>query len=234
MIFIYQLRTLTHTTLDCPDITCPLCKHTGLVRLSIQQRYVWFIGPIVPSRKFGIAYCGSCGNQIPAIKWTNELVHKYNTAKAAVKTPLRLWRGMVVLPLICALVVIAGSFLLSLKSNDQQKRAATVQEYTLHPAAGDLYQIIVPGKDGTSFCSYARYQRTSGDTLFVVLNRKLVPYNQNWEGLDTESADAFDVHEVPVSRALMEQNAILSVVGHPGMAMTVWAIKRDGHLVKKY
>jgi hypothetical protein len=234
MFLFYQIRTLTHTTTDCPGITCPLCGKTGGVRLSIRQRYAWLLGPIAPSPKFGLASCSNCGQQIPAVQWTDELEKTYRTELSKVKTPLRLWRGTWMIPLVIALVVTGGSWLLSQRGRSQQKKATLFTEYVTHPQDGDLYRIVVPGKNGATYYSYAKYLRTAGNTIFVALHRQLNPADRQWEGMDTGSADAFDVQEIPVSRTMLEQSALLSVPGRPNMTMTVWAMERNGTLVSRF
>lgn len=234
MIFFYQVRTLTQKTVACTDVTCPLCGHTGGVQLSIHQKYTWLLGPLAPAGKYGLAYCSHCNQQIPAMKWNRQLEQAYQTEKRTVTTPLRLWRGMIVIPVVLVLFVAGGSLLLSQKKRSQQQRASTIKEYAANPQPGDLYQIIVPGKNGGTWYSYAKYVRTQGDTVFVVLLNKLGPANTQWAGLDTESAGAFDVHEVPVVRSMLEKDLLISVAGHPNMTMTIWAMKRNGELINKY
>ncbi|WP_129718226.1 hypothetical protein [Pedobacter sp. SYP-B3415] len=222
MIFIYQIRSLEHKTEACPDLMCPMCSQQGGVHITVRQRYVWWLGPMLPSGKYGIAWCERCGDRILGVKWSPELTRRYKEIRSTTKTPLRLWRGMIVIFSLFAAIVLAALFF---GSRHQAKAAADEkekQEYITNPAPGDIYRANNGGRmykiDETSATTvdniYALYKvvRVSGDSVFVVQgNAQRVGTAENpvnpyidgfWDELEKETT-AFGSKEIAISHASM-------------------------------
>ena len=107
MFFTYEIRKHQHKIVDLQDQTCSICKNRGTLKMYIMQEYAWLFGPMIPYAKYGVLECESCQDTIPNKKWTKELDEIYKKEKATTKTPLRMWRGTIV---VCA--VFLGLFLL--------------------------------------------------------------------------------------------------------------------------
>ncbi|GAA0557424.1 hypothetical protein [Chitinophaga japonensis] len=234
MIIFYQIRHHHHKTLACPGVTCPLCRQPGGVSLAIYQRYVWFLGPVFPGAKYGLAGCDHCGQGIPNVKWPAALVQTYKTEKAGLKAPARLWRGALVFPLLIGALIIGTTVLHFRSTSRQRQQEASIKEYVAHPQPGDVYQVLLPGKDGQLYHTYARYARISGDTFFVNLLNKVNPPEQKWEGLDTDSPDAFGATEIPLSRKSFQDEQYMVQINNLRNTMTLWGMKRDGALISRY
>lgn len=97
MFFFYEIRNHEHKTVQLQDQTCPNCKNRGVLKMHFMQSYAWFLGPMLPYTKYAVLECESCNETIPNKKWTKELDAIYHKEKATLKTPLRLWRGMIVI-----------------------------------------------------------------------------------------------------------------------------------------
>ena len=97
MVFFYEFRNHEHKTVILQDETCPICKNKGVLKMHFLQSYIWMFGPMIPSLKYAVLECESCQTTIPNKKWTKELDAIYKKEKATLKTPLRLWRGLIVI-----------------------------------------------------------------------------------------------------------------------------------------
>ena len=107
MFFFYEIRDHHHKIIDLQDQTCPVCKNRGTMKMHFMQNYAFFFGPMMPYAKHAVLECESCQTTIPNKKWTKELEVIYKDEKAKLKTPLRLWRGTIVI-----VSVFLGLFLL--------------------------------------------------------------------------------------------------------------------------
>lgn len=234
MMVYYQIRHYLHGSTACPQVTCPLCKHKGGINIAIRQRYTWFLGPVAPGAKYGLAGCDICRKAVPDRKWTDELERCYRSLSARVKTPLRLWMGVMIVPVICAIVVFTGDFLLSQQRSNEETNEYLIREYVAHPRAGDVYQVIVRGRKGDVYHTYIKYNRIAGDTLFVNMLGRVNPHHRRWEGLNTEGPDVFGATEIPLSYRQFRQHLYLVAIDNPANSMTFRALKRDGKLIKQF
>ena len=234
MILIYQVRHYKHTEAPCPSITCPVCKQAGGVSLAVYQKYVWMLGPIMPSAKYGLAGCIRCGEPIPNVRWTADMETAFRRLKAPLKTPRRLWRGMTALLIIIVALLGTGVVLFQQKRNDFRTRQKLKAEMASAPKAGDIYQVIVPDNGGNIWYTYARFSRLAGDTLFVSLHNRTNPPGDQWKGLDTDSPDAFRQQEVPLSFTSFKKDQSMRILTTPGQTMTLWGLKRGGQLIKVF
>lgn len=100
MMLFYQVRSHFHKTVDLPKHTCASCNNRGTMEMRFMQKYVWMFGPIMPNNKYAIVACQVCENQVPITSWTKELDGIYKQEKKTLKTPFRMWRGMIIMLLI--------------------------------------------------------------------------------------------------------------------------------------
>ncbi|NLR59177.1 hypothetical protein HGH93_13765 [Chitinophaga polysaccharea] len=173
MFIIYEIRTQEHKTVAHPEVTCPLCQQQGGVHIAIRQRYIWWLGPICPTRKFGIAWCERCDEKIPNVKWSKPLEQAYRNDRSSVKTPLRLWRGMLVIGGLLATLSVVAMVKTKIRAVDTSAQT----EYFAHPQVGDIYYAHTGGElkvEGNSASSvnevYALFKvvKVDGDSVFVV------------------------------------------------------------------
>lgn len=110
MLFFYQIRSLHHSTTACPVLYCPLCGKSGGVEIGVYQKYAWAFFPMWPEHKYGTASCTHCQHSIPNQKWTDSMEQRYYQLKAQTHTPLSLWRGLIINPLLLLafLGIVAG------------------------------------------------------------------------------------------------------------------------------
>ncbi|MBS0027139.1 hypothetical protein ACTJJ0_11420 [Chitinophaga sp. 22321] len=172
MFIIYQIRSLEHTRKHYPGLACPLANGGGNgVTIVVLQRYVWWLGPMMPSMKYGVAFCDN-GDKIPVAKWTPEITAKYKELKATTKTPLRLWRGMIVIPAIFLVLVLVAQIAKRTKANDDKE----FTEYVNHPQAGDIFYANTGGtlvrsenSATTTNDVYALFKviKIDGDSIFL-------------------------------------------------------------------
>lgn len=204
MFIVYQIRSVEHTRNHYPKLACPASSGGGEgVTIVVLQRYVWFIGPMMPSLKYGVAFCDN-GEKIPASKWTPEIRAKYKELKATTKTPLRLWRGMIVIPSFILVLAAFAQFAKFKKGNDDKALAA----YVADPKPGDIFYASTGGtlvrnenSATTTNNVYALFKVTKvvGDSIFLVqgnANRVSTPDNYIneytsgfWEDLKKETTN---------------------------------------------
>ena len=142
MFIVYQIRSVEHTRKHYPGLACPLPNSSGGgVTIVVLQRYVWFVGPMMPSLKYGVAFCDN-GEKIPAAKWTPDITAKYKELKATTKTPLRLWRGMIVIPAFILVLAVVAQVAKHRKSTSDKELAA----YIADPQPGDIFYASTGGK----------------------------------------------------------------------------------------
>ena len=135
MFIIYQIRSLEHTRKHYPGLACPLANGGGDgVTIVVLQRYVWWLGPMMPSMKYGVAFCDN-GDKIPVAKWTPEITAKYKELKATTKTPLRLWRGMIVIPAFILVLALVAQIAIRTRASDDKE----LTEHVNNPQPGDIF-----------------------------------------------------------------------------------------------
>lgn len=239
MIFFYQIRTLLHQVTACADLTCPLCGSRGGVEIGIYQKYAWMIMPMWPEHKFGMASCTRCDHIIPNLSWTDDLEQRYYQLKAETRTPLKLWRGILINPLL--LLTFAGMigglvFLLAGKNKQRQTEdKVLLAKYIAAPKAGDLYRTMVykngatPGFDYT----YFRYAGISGDTLFVEKLKQEIHTYGDWDKLATNQPDAFERKKIPLKYTVFKKNQDFMVFGDDNMHFFFKGIDRGEESITK-
>ena len=100
MIIFYQERFHHHKTIDLPNETCTNCGNRGTMKMYMMQKYVWLFGPLLPSKKYAIIECSFCDNKIPSSDWNKKTEEIYHKEIKAIKTPVRMWRGGVLMVLL--------------------------------------------------------------------------------------------------------------------------------------
>lgn len=202
MIIVYQIRSMEHTRKHYPDLACPAANGGGTgVTVAVLQRYIWFVGPMMPSLKYGVAFCDN-GERIPASKWTPEITAKYKELKAGTRTPLRLWRGLIVIPSFILVLALFARITKFKKDRGDKEVAALVAD----PKVGDIFyannggRLVVDGNSARATDDvYALFKVTniSGDSIYVVpgnasrtgtADKPINPYTSGfWEDLEKET-----------------------------------------------
>lgn len=100
MFIFIQIRSKHLKTIDLIDQSCSTCKNRGVLKIHFYQNYTWLFGPIAPAGKHATIECGVCKTTIPNKKWTKEFDAIFRKEKKLLKTPLRLWRGSIILLLL--------------------------------------------------------------------------------------------------------------------------------------
>jgi hypothetical protein len=106
MFIVYEIRSYHHKTIHLPDQACPLCQAKAQLQLHMMQKYGYWFGPLTPIHKYAVLECQACDKTIPINKWNDVLDALYKKHKAEVKTPLKLWQNMIVIPLLLALFTL--------------------------------------------------------------------------------------------------------------------------------
>ncbi|MFD2909153.1 hypothetical protein ACFSX9_10435 [Flavobacterium ardleyense] len=102
------------------------------------QKYAWLLGPMAPGRKYAVLECSVCNIAIPQDKWTNKLNAIFQEEKKKIKTPLRMWRGTVILLLLLitpfALLEarIANPFNFKRVNNNELVNKTNVQDFKIN------------------------------------------------------------------------------------------------------
>jgi hypothetical protein len=165
-----------------------------------------------------MAYCDN-RELIPASKWTKEIVARYKELKATTKTPLRLWRGMIVIPCIIAVIAMLGMIQKHWSASNEK----TMTEYLEHPKVGDIYYASTGGTMvRTTTAAYAtndvyalfKVIKINDDSVFVVqgnatrVSTPEQPVNQYtsgfWDKLETATT-SYNVTSMIISHQNMIQ-----------------------------
>lgn len=235
MFFYYQIRNHPHKTVAVPEVTCPLCHTAGHVQMNFMQKYAWVLGPIVPSGKFAMAFCEHCNNYVPAVRWTDEMDTVFQNHKRELKTPRRLYRGLIVFPL--AMVVIIGAIILftKVKGNKQQANQALVKEAIAHPRKGDIFQINQSDGTNTNY-TYFKVASTRGDSVYIypsTVHLTDMKDMKQWDEIPVAD-DAYEKTPIAFSIKQAQTSDMFMYNTQPAQYGIVWSLYRDGQLYKKY
>ena len=235
MFFYYQIRNHHHKTEPVPQLTCPVCHTTGQVQMSIMQKYAWVLGPIAPSGKFAMAFCEQCNNYIPAVKWTDEMDSVFQNLKKDVKTPRRLYRGLIVFPLAVALLIGAIVVFSKVKSNKQQGNQTLVKEAIAHPRKGDIFQINQSDGTNTNY-TYFKVADVRGDSVYIypsTVHLTDMGDMKQWDEIPVAD-DAYEKTPIGFSISQAQTSDMFMYNTQPAQYGIVWSLYRDGQLYKKY
>lgn len=235
MFYYYQVRNHHYKTQAVPQVSCPLCGTQGQLHMSILQKYTWMIGPMAPSARYAIAWCQHCNQYIPKVRWTDEMDAAYMGLKQGLKTPARLYRGLWVMPLVVVAFIATIFFITSISKGRQQKNQAFVQEATLQPRPGDIFQII-QSMGGSAYHTYYKVARTTTDSVYVQESTRRYDSNvKEWDNIPTEAVEyepeqtAFSLEKIKTMDGMFSQEEDGTYISG-----IVWGVWRNGELHKKY
>jgi hypothetical protein len=235
MFIYYQIRRHHYKTEAVPYVTCPVCHTEGYLQMSILQKYMWQLGPVAPSAKYAIAWCEHCENYVPKVKWTDAMDQAFRSLKQGLKTPLRLYRGLIVIPLLAALLIGGILLFVKVKDHKQHNNQALIKEAILHPRAGDIFQIT--HTDGThADYTYFKVVNSKGDSIYVQpskIHLTDVKNMKQWDEIPTSSND-YEAQPVSFSIAASQESDMFTYRTQPVQYGMVWSLWRDGTLYKKY
>lgn len=112
ILVVNEIRTHHHKTIEIKSSICTICQQKNDLKLHLYQKYIWnilFLGPVIPSIKFGVLECSTCQKDIPNRSWSPEIKAIYIKEKALLKTPVRFWRGGIILMCMLFAVVFYGA-----------------------------------------------------------------------------------------------------------------------------
>ena len=189
---------------------------------------------MAPSARYAIAWCENCNQYIPKVRWTDDMDTAYVHLKQGLKTPARLYRGLWVMPLLIV-ALVGGVFLfISLSSGRQKKAQAFVQEATLQPQVGDIFQINHSMGQSTYY-TYYKVARTTTDSVYVQESTEHPTDMKDWDNIPTD-ATAYETKQTAYSLdKIKSMDGMFSQEenGVPAYGL-VWGIWRNGELHKKY
>lgn len=202
--------------------------------MSILQKYTWMVGPMAPSAKYAIAWCENCDKYIPKVKWTDEMDVAYVQLKQGLKTPARLYRGLWVMPLIVIAFIATILLVINITSGRQKKNQAFVQEATLQPRSGDIFQII-HSVDQSTYYTYYKVARTSSDSVYMQEATEHLSDRKGWDNIPLVTA-AYEPKQMAFSLAEIKSMDGMFSWRENGMLANgiVWGVWRNGELHKKY
>lgn len=235
MFFYYQVRTHHHKTENVPALPCPVCHTAGHLQMNLMQKYMWVLGPVAPSGKYAVAYCEHCSQYTPKVKWTDEMDAAFRRLKQDAITPGRLYRGLLVFPLLVAAVIGIALLFVKGSQHKQENNQALIKEAIAHPKPGDIFQIT--HTDGTKAdYTYFKVARVQGDSVYVnpsKIHITDVKKMKEWDEVPT-GADAFEPHQIGFSIAATQKMDMFTYATQPVQYGMVWSLYRDGTLYKKY
>ena len=235
MFFYYQVRNHHYKTEAVAHVACPICHTTGHLHISIMQKYMWVLGPVAPSGKFAMAFCEHCNSYIPKVKWTDEMDSAYQGLKHGLKTPRRLYRGLIVFPIVMALII--GTILIYMKvnKNKQQNNQALIVDAVAHPHKGDIFQIT--HSDGTNtYYTYFKVAGSRGDSIYFnpsSVHITDIKKMKEWDEIPVED-NAFEETQLGFSISQSQRSNMFIYNTEPAQYGIIWSLYRDGHLYKKY
>jgi hypothetical protein len=235
MFYYYQIRTHHHQTEHVPHVVCPVCHTAGHLQMSIMQKYMWMLGPVFPYAKHAVAFCEHCNNYIPKVRWTDEMDSAFQELKQGLKTPGRLYRGLLVFPLAIVLVIGAVMLFVKTKANKQQNNQALIKEAIAHPRKGDIFQIT--HSDGTNtYYTYFRVAGSQGDSVYFNPSKVRITDVKNmkeWDQIPVES-NAYETDVLGFSISGSKESDMFKYKDQVSEYGIVWSLYRDGTLYKKY
>jgi hypothetical protein len=181
MIFIpIDLRSFHHKTIEIKETICPLCQQKGELKLHLMQKYVWcflVLGPTLPSKKYGVLECAACNKSILVKSWSSEIKAVYNAEKLQLKTPLRFWRGWLIL-----MCMLAGMFFYMSKALRKNKMLANVEKELQNIKQNDILII----SDSTAYYGLNKNKilkvlKITGNKVYLVCYADRVDWDEQSE-----------------------------------------------------
>lgn len=189
MLIVYQIRSHHHKTIDLPNEECPICKEKTTLQMHMMQKYMWWIGPMAPANKYAVLECQSCQKTIPNRLWTDEFDAIYTQNKVTIKTPFRMWRGLIVIPSIFLILYI--SIKLGVKNplglRDDTQTLSEVSEAVKNVKVNDVYfASMIEGSRMTNF-KVIKITKIENDKAYIKIYPE--PYQNFQDMYDIEKAD---------------------------------------------
>lgn len=189
MLIVYQIRSHHHKTIDLSNEECPLCKEKTTLQMHMMQKYTWWFGPMAPANKYAVLECQSCQKTIPNKLWTDEFDAIYAKNKATIKTPLRMWRGLIVIPSIFLILYI--TIKLGIKNplglRDDTQTLSEVSEAVKNVKVNDVYfASMIEGSRMTNY-KVIKITRIEDDKAYIKIYPE--PYQNFQDMYDIEKAD---------------------------------------------
>lgn len=235
MFLYYQVRTHHYKTEAVRQVICPVCNTGGHLQMSIMQKYMWTLGPVAPSSKYAVAFCGHCNHYVPKVKWTDEMDSSFRTLKQGLKTPGRLYRGLLVFPLMIALVVGIALFFIKTDHQKQQNNQVLIKEAISKPRKGDIFQIT--HTDGThTYYTYFRVAGSRGDSIYFNPSKVQITdikKMKEWDEVPLTNG-AYEQGQIGFSISQSQAADMFTYVSQPVQYGLVWSLYRNGHLYKKF
>ena len=217
MFIVYQIRDHHHNTIDLPNECCPVCTKKGSLKMHLMQKYMWWFGPMAPQNKFAILECGNCQQTVPNKKWSKELDTIYKKQKAEIKTPLRMWRGLIVIPAVFISLAVFAKFgprnPFGLRDDVQNMEETT--KAVKNVGEGSVLYIARFGvatiEDMKTMYSIVKINRIKGDSAYL----KTYPaswgkYQDQYDIKKTELDETkFSTEETAVSFDQLKRNQVL-------------------------
>lgn len=196
MLF-YQIRSHHHKTINLPNESCMLCKNKGVLKMHLLQQYAdaLFI-PFLAGRKYATVECESCNKTLPNKLWAKELDTLYKQEKKALKTPLKLWSGSILVLVACLTVFtlfkarIANPFNFKRVNSSEAINKLNVQNFKL----GDVLFVdfIEHSTESTNYkneSSLAKVIKIDGDKSVIKI------YSDKFKFLDQYDLELSDVED---------------------------------------
>lgn len=190
------------------------------------------IGPMMPSSKYAIAWCEHCNQYIPKVKWTDEMDIAYQALKHGLKTPRRMYRGLLFIPLGVAAFIGIISLIISLVDNRHKSNAAAVTKAIAHPHPGDIFQILRSNGSQVVY-TYFKVSHTNGDSIYLKPSTVQKSDSKDWDDVPVKESD-YQTGEASFSISQSAKNDMFLEEGEHKEYDMVWGVWSDGKLTKKY
>lgn len=239
MFIFYQKRSIANKSEHFLAIACPLCGKTGGIEITVHQKYYWLFHPIFPSVKYGRAGCTACDQILPVQKWTDEVEKNYLKLKKAVKTPRKLWVGLLLLPLYFVLVVgiaiLAGNLVSNYFKNTKAEEIAIFNTFLYDPKPGDVYRVWEFSSSRKNYvCTFLKFDHLVGDTIFMRKSRHAAPGIHSWDMLPLESENSFETKLLPMDYNNFKENRVIAPIGGDHIEIFLQAIERNKEIYEPY
>ena len=178
-----------HKTIDLPNEECPLCKEKTTLQMHMMQKYTWWFGPMAPANKYAVLECQNWQKTIPNRLWTDKFDAIYTQNKASIKTPFRMWRGLIVIPSIFLILYI--SIKLGVKNplglRDDTQTLSEVSQAVKNVKVNDVYfASMIEGSRMTNF-KVIKITKIEDDKAYIKIYPE--PYQNFQDMYDIEKED---------------------------------------------
>lgn len=156
----------------------------------------------------------------------------YRSLKQGLVTPRRLYRGLLVFPLI--VLALVGCILLFIKYKDvkQVDNKTVIAQAVATPKPGDIFQIThTDGKN--TYYTYFKVTRSVGDSIYFNPSKIQIKDVKIWDNIPTEQS-AYEPQEIAFSISESQKDDMFKYHTQPEQYGMIWGLWKDGKLYKKY